>query len=100
MTPSGVIVGGEALNDLTYTHAATDGATVAGEALNDLTYTHTATDGATVAGSATVPISVSPLSIANGFLSVLRTDTISEAEFPNAVIGNGYLSVLYQDTIL
>ena len=76
LTPSGVIVGGEALNDLTYAPTATDGATVAGSAISSLLSR------------------VSPLSIGNGYISVLRTDTISESEFPNAVIGNGYLSVL------
>jgi hypothetical protein len=40
------------------------------------------------------PISVSPLHLANGFLSTLRNDTINESEFPNAVLSNGYLNVL------
>lgn len=37
---------------------------------------------------------VSPLSLANGFLSVLRFDTVPASEFPNAALANGYLSVL------
>jgi len=46
------------------------------------------------------PISVSPLHLANGFLSTLRADTISDSEFPNAALANGYLSVLrINDTI-
>jgi hypothetical protein len=46
------------------------------------------------------PISVSPLHLANGFLSALRADTISDSEFPNAALANGYLSVLrINDTI-
>ena len=48
--------------------------------------------------AAAVP--VSPLSLANGFLSALRTDTISDSEFSNAALTNGYLSVLrVNDTI-
>jgi hypothetical protein len=44
--------------------------------------------------------SISPLSLSNGFLSSLRSDTISEAEYPNAALANGYLSVLrINDTI-
>jgi hypothetical protein len=43
---------------------------------------------------------VTPLSLANGFLSALRTDTISDSEFSNAALTNGYLSVLrVNDTI-
>ena len=50
--------------------------------------------------AAAAPISVSPLHLANGFLSSLRSDTISEAEYPNAALANGYLSVLrVNDTI-
>jgi hypothetical protein len=40
------------------------------------------------------PISVSPLHLANGFLSTLSNDTINDSEFPNAVLSNGYLDVL------
>ena len=44
--------------------------------------------------------SVSPVHLANGFLSALRTDTISDSEFSNAALTNGYLSVLrVNDTI-
>lgn len=70
------------------------------------------------------PISIEPLYISNGYLSILRVndiiddsefpntvvtngylsvlrvgDNVPDSEFPNAVIGNGYLSVLYNDTI-
>lgn len=44
-------------------------------------------------------ISVSPLSLANGFLSALRSDTVNDSEFPNAALANGYLSTLHTDTI-
>jgi titin len=57
---------------------------------------------ATTAGSATpsAPVSVSPLHLANGFLSTLRNDTVTDSEFPNAALANGYLSVLrVSDTI-
>jgi len=40
------------------------------------------------------PISVSPLHLANGFLSTLGNDTVNESEFPNAALSNGYLNVL------
>jgi len=43
------------------------------------------------------PIIVSPLHLANGFLSTLGNDTINDSEFPNAVLANGYLSALYID---
>jgi hypothetical protein len=46
------------------------------------------------------PISVSPLHLANGFLSTLGNDTINESEFPNAVLSNGYLSALHIDFVL
>jgi hypothetical protein len=39
-------------------------------------------------------LSVQPLYVANGYLSVLRTDDINEAEFPNAALANGFLSAL------
>lgn len=57
---------------------------------------------ATTAGSATpsAPVSVSPLHLANGFLSTLRNDTVTASEFPNAALASGYLSVLrVSDTI-
>ena len=37
---------------------------------------------------------ISPLHLANGFLSLLNKDTVNPGDFPNAVIGNGYISVL------
>ena len=37
---------------------------------------------------------VSPLSLANGFLSTLRLDTVLDNEFPNAALANGFLSAL------
>jgi hypothetical protein len=46
------------------------------------------------------PISVSPLHLANGFLSTLSNDTINESEFPNAVLSNGYLDVVRIDPIV
>jgi len=96
---NGTIVAGSATSLAIYGNIATNGATVAGSATSLAIYRNIATNGTIVAGSATVPISVSPLSIANGFLSVLRTDTISEAEFPNAALSNGYLDILRNDSI-
>ena len=42
---------------------------------------------------------VRPLSLANGFLSALRSDTVNDSEFPNAALANGYLSVLRLDAV-
>lgn len=54
----------------------------------------------TSSSSVTTPSPVvSPLSLANGFLSVLRFDTVPASEFPNAALTNGYLSILHTDTI-
>jgi hypothetical protein len=43
---------------------------------------------------------VRPLSLANGFLSILGNDTINESEFPNAVLANGYLDIVRIDPIV
>jgi hypothetical protein len=43
---------------------------------------------------------VEPIYLANGFISVLTNDTISQDEFSNAALSNGYLSALYIDTIV
>jgi hypothetical protein len=49
----------------------------------------------TSSSSVTTPSPVvSPLSLANGFLSALRLDTIPDSEFPNAALANGFLSAL------
>lgn len=41
------------------------------------------------------PISIAPIYISNGYLSVLRVnDLINDSEFPNTIVSNGYLSVL------
>lgn len=42
----------------------------------------------------TPQLTINPLSLANGFLSALRSDTVSVSEFPNAALANGFLSVL------
>lgn len=42
---------------------------------------------------------VEPIYLANGFISVLRNDTISQDEFPNIALSNGYISVLYIDQL-
>jgi formylglycine-generating enzyme required for sulfatase activity len=67
-----------------------------------LTVTPTTTQSVTPTPTSTpaAAVPISPLSLANGFLSALRTDTISDSEFSNAVLTNGYLSVLrVNDTI-
>ena len=56
------------------------------------TPTETPTETPTATPTAAVPIS--PLSLANGFLSALRSDTVNDSEFPNAALANGFLSVL------
>jgi hypothetical protein len=62
--------------------------------------TPTPTPTATPTPTPTTPASINPLSLANGFLSALRADTISDSEFSNAALVNGYLSVLrVNDTI-